>query len=60
MSINGDMTGIGGVWVAGKKPSTDENKQSQDLFYTIAFSVSIKAPKGRQISFEKIEILYID
>ena len=53
MSINGDMTGIGGVWVAGKKLSTNENKQSQDLFYTIAFSVSIKAPKGRQISFEK-------
>lgn len=52
MSISGDMTGIAGVWIKGKKPSTDEN-QSKDLFYTLAFSVSIKAPKGYQVSFEK-------
>lgn len=53
MSISGDMTGIAGVWIKGKKPSTDENTQSNDLNYSLAFSVSIKAPKGRQISFEK-------
>ena len=52
MSVSGDMTGIAGVWIKGKKPSTTEN-QSNDLFYTLAFSVSIKAPKGYQISFEK-------
>ena len=52
MSISGDMTGIAGIWIKGKKPSTDED-QSKDLFYTLAFSVSIKAPKGYQISFEK-------
>ena len=53
MSISGDMTGIGGVWIKGKKPSTDANNQSKDLFFSSAFVVSVKAPKGRQISFEK-------
>ena len=53
MSISGDMTGIAGVWITGKKISTDENQQSKDLSFRLAFSVSIKAPKGRQISFEK-------
>ena len=53
MSISGDMTGIAGVWITGKKVSTDENQQSKDLSFRLAFSVSIKAPKGRQISFEK-------
>lgn len=53
MSISGDKTGIAGVWITGKKPSTDSELQSRDLFYTLAFSVSIKAPKGWQISFEK-------
>lgn len=53
MSISGDMTGISGVWITGKKVSTDTNNQAKDLFFTLAFSVSVKAPKGRQISFEK-------
>jgi len=53
MSISGDMTGIAGVWIIGKKTSTDEHTQNKDLFFRLAFSVSIKAPKGRQISFEK-------
>ena len=53
MSISGDMTGIAGVWIIGKKPSTDETQQSKDLMFRLAFSVSVKAPKGRQISFEK-------
>ena len=52
MSISGDMTGIAGVWIAGKKVTT-EGDQSKDLRFRLAFSVSIKAPKGRQISFEK-------
>ena len=52
MSVSGDMTGIAGTWIKGKKISTTEN-QSRDLFFTLAFAVSIKAPKGRQISFEK-------
>lgn len=52
MSISGDMTGIAGVWIIGKKVSTDEN-QSKDLRFRLAFSTSIKAPKGHQISFEK-------
>lgn len=53
MSISGDMTGIAGVFIKGKRPSQDSLDQSKDLFYSLAFSVSIKAPKGRQISFEK-------
>lgn len=52
MSLTGDMTGIAGVWIAGKKISTDNN-QAKDLRFRLAFSTSIKAPKGRQISFEK-------
>ena len=47
MSISGDKTGIGGSWIVGKKPGT------KDLYFQTAFSVSIKAPKGYQISFEK-------
>ena len=52
MSLTGDMTGIAGVWISGKKVSTDNN-QAKDLKFRLAFSTSIKAPKGRQISFEK-------
>lgn len=52
MSISGDMTGIAGTFIKGKKVSTDNN-QAKDLFYSLGFSVSIKAPKGRQVSFEK-------
>ena len=53
MSVSGDMTGIAGVWIVGKKPSVDELSQANDLQFQLAFSISIKAPKGHQISFEK-------
>lgn len=53
MSISGDKTGICGTWILGKKPSTDGNNMSKDLLYRPAFCVSVKAPKGFQISFEK-------
>lgn len=53
MSVTGDKTGIAGVFIKGKKESIENVDQSKDLFYSLAFSVSIKAPKGRQISFEK-------
>lgn len=52
MSISGDKTGIAGSWIIGKKPTTNGNP-SNDLMFQAAFNVSIKAPKGRQISFEK-------
>lgn len=52
MSLTGDKTGIAGVWILGKKPTVDGNP-GNDLIYRTAFSTSIKAPKGRQISFEK-------
>lgn len=53
MSVSGDKTGISGVFIRGKKTSLNTEAQSADLFYSLAFSVAIKAPKGRQISFEK-------
>ena len=53
MSISGDKTGIAGVWIIGKRPTKENETQSKELFYQLAFSVAIKAPKGHQVSFEK-------
>ncbi len=53
MSISGDKTGIGGTWIYGKKPSEPGRPTSNDLYFQPAFAVSVKAPKGYQISFEK-------
>lgn len=53
MSISGDKTGIGGVWIKGKRPPTENQPASKDLIFQAAFNVSIKAPKGYQVSFEK-------
>ena len=51
MSISGDKTGIAGTWIVGKKPSL--NNDARELHYRTAFYVSIKAPKGHQVSFAK-------
>jgi hypothetical protein len=53
MSVAGDKTGIAGTFIAGKKPPTEGQPPSKDLFFSLGFSVSVKAPKGHQISFEK-------
>ena len=53
MSKSGDKTGICGVYVTGKKPKIEGEEASKELFYQVAFNVSIKAPKGREISFDK-------
>ena len=53
MSLTGDKTGIAGVWVKGKKPPTPGQPESKDLIFQLAFCVSVKAPKGSQVSFEK-------
>lgn len=55
MSVSGDKTGIAGVWILGKKPtaSGDNAASSAQMFYKLAFSVSVKAPKGYQVSFVK-------
>lgn len=53
MSLSGDKTGIGGVWILGKKPHQEGVPDSKELYYRVAFNVSIKAPKGHQVSFEK-------
>lgn len=51
MSISGDKTGIAGVWISGKKNSVENS--AKELLYQVAFCVSVKAPKGYQISFAK-------
>ena len=54
MSISGDKTGIAGVWITGKRPrNPDGGDPSKELEFKVAFSVSVKAPKGFQVSFEK-------
>lgn len=53
MSISGDKTGIAGVWIKGKKPPVEGQPESKELFFQQAFSVSVKQPKGYQVSFEK-------
>lgn len=53
MSVSGDKTGIAGVFIKGKKPPTEGQPPSKDLFFRLGFSTSIQAPKGHQISFEK-------
>lgn len=53
MSKSGDKTGIAGIWITGKKPKVDGESSSKELFYKVAFSVSVKAPKGQEISFDK-------
>jgi hypothetical protein len=53
MSLSGDKTGIAGVWITGKRPQKVGEEPSKELEFKIAFSVSVKAPKGFQVSFEK-------
>ena len=53
MSKSGDKTGIAGVWIMGKRASDSSADDGKEAYYRVAFSVSIKAPKGREISFEK-------
>lgn len=53
MSISGDKTGIAGVWIIGKRPPKEGQPENKELFYRLAFNVSVKAPKGYQVSFEK-------
>lgn len=64
MSLSGDKTGIAGTWITDKIPvlaaaGADETDSDQsreigrDLRFKLAFSVSVKAPKGFQISFAK-------
>ena len=53
MSISGDKTGIGGVFVIGKKQPKPNEPVSKDILMQAAFNVSIKAPRGYQVSFEK-------
>ena len=54
MSLSGDKTGIAGTWITGKRPGVvGEENTGRELDFKAAFSVSVKAPKGYQVSFEK-------
>ena len=53
MSLSGDKTGIGGVWIKGKRPPQEGVSETKELLFQLAFVTSVKAPRGRQISFEK-------
>lgn len=54
MSLSGDKTGIAGTWITGKRAGViGEESTGRELEFKAAFSVSIKAPKGYQVSFEK-------
>lgn len=60
---NGDKTGLAGVWISGRRPTVkssneqlEENDLTREICYRVAFSVSIKAPKGHFISFAKHRI----
>lgn len=52
LSKSGDKTGIAGVWAMGKSQSGDGN-EAESMRYRVAFSVSVQAPKGYEISFDK-------
>ena len=53
MSLTGDKTGIAGVWIKGKRPPQEGVPSSKEVVFQMAFCVSVKAPKGHQVSFEK-------
>lgn len=53
LSLTGDKSGIAGTWITGKRPTVDGQEASRELDYKLAFSVSIQAPKGFQVSFQK-------
>ena len=53
MSKSGDKTGIAGTYIIGKKPKIEGEDSSRELFFQAAFHVSVKAPKGYEISFDK-------
>lgn len=52
LSKSGDKTGIAGVWAMGKSQSGD-GREAESMRYRVAFSVSVQAPKGYEISFDK-------
>lgn len=56
LSLSGDKSGIAGTWITGKRPTVEGVDASRELDYKLAFSVSVKAPKGFQVSFEKTRL----
>lgn len=53
MSLTGDKTGIAGVWIKGMKFAKSSEATTNEMYYQLAFVVSVKAPRGHQVSFEK-------
>ena len=50
MSVSGDKTGIAGSWIKYKDAVQNDSKS---LYFRVAFSVAVKAPRGAQVYFEK-------
>ena len=51
LSKKKDKTGIAGTWILGRREGAGET--ARDLEYKLAFSVSVEAPKGWEVSFAK-------
>ena len=49
----GDKTGIAGVVITGKNQTVNGEDSSREMQYKLIFSVSVKAPRGFNISFAK-------
>ena len=53
LSKSGDKTGIAGIFIVGKRPKVDGEASSKELYFKVGFTVSVKAPQGFEISYDK-------
>ena len=53
MSKSGDKTGISAIYVMGKRHKVEGRDETKELYFKVAFNVSVKAPRGFEISFDK-------
>ena len=55
LSLNDDKSGMSGVWVSGRKDTIDaDGKRISVISFTHAFSVSLAAPRGDSIPYNKV------
>lgn len=55
LSLTGDKSGVGGVWIDGRKDMEDgDGNIHSQITFKQAFAVSIQAPRGDQIPFNKV------
>lgn len=51
LSKTGDRTGVAGTFIRGRRENVEASKE---LMFKVAFSAGIQAPKGDELSFEKM------